>query len=214
MKNEESNLVWRLSRYLESNGESLAIANTAEGKALTDALRAWVVAGMPRQKHGLSATLADRAPQMADNAGYVSYIARDAGCLPCNDGWGAVVSACSVLSTIFNSEDRLHELVTCYTLTRASDPTGVSGTGDVAYVTLLTTPDGSVTGCLVDWLGETPTHTWHRSMESVERVHCHGGASVLVPREVDEAGRQELAIRGMLASTVRTGQWGVFGHMT
>ena len=157
---------------------------------------------------GLSKGMELRANDLRDNARYIAFLARDSGNLPLHDGWGAVIGSLKALSSIFERPDDLHGLVTCYSLQRNTDVTGISGTGIVAHVTLIRNPRGDEVGVLVDWLGDTPTHIWHRSMASVEQVHCHGGASVLVEREVKEAEKQSLAIRAMLVSECRTEQWG------
>ena len=63
-----------------------------------------------------------------------------------------------------------------FTLHRAEDPSGVSGTGVVAegwessdgkWVTLL-------------WLSETPSLCIYRDIREVENIHGHGGKSQIV----------------------------------
>lgn len=57
-------------------------------------------------------------------------------------------------------------------LDRTVDVTGVSGTGCVAQGVVFT--DGTV---VLRWFGQNATTTIHSSMESVEVIHLHGGAS-------------------------------------
>jgi hypothetical protein len=61
-----------------------------------------------------------------------------------------------------------------FRIDRYADPTGVSGTGCVAQGVVFS--DGST---VVRWLGKSPTTTVHDSVESVEAIHLHGGASKL-----------------------------------
>lgn len=61
-----------------------------------------------------------------------------------------------------------------FRIDRRADPTGVSGTGCVAQGVVFS--DGTT---VVRWLGEHPTTTVHPSIESVEHIHLHGGASEL-----------------------------------
>ncbi|WP_282698038.1 hypothetical protein [Streptomyces sp. CC208A] len=61
-------------------------------------------------------------------------------------------------------------------LQRNTDVTGVSGTGRVADGILW--PDGTAS---VRWLGEHPSIVfWDRGQTSVDHVHGHGGATVIV----------------------------------
>jgi hypothetical protein len=61
-------------------------------------------------------------------------------------------------------------------LRRHHDVSGVSGEGWVAEGVQWT--DGEAT---IHWLSEYPTTTSHpRGMESIERVHCHEGASEVI----------------------------------
>lgn len=59
-----------------------------------------------------------------------------------------------------------------FRIDRKVDVTGVSGTGCVAQGVVFS--DGTT---VVRWLGEHPTTTVHPSVESVEHIHLHGGAS-------------------------------------
>jgi len=61
-----------------------------------------------------------------------------------------------------------------FRIDRVVDVTGVSGTGCVAQGIVFS--DGTA---VVRWLGESPTTTIHSSIESVEKIHLHGGASKL-----------------------------------
>jgi hypothetical protein len=63
---------------------------------------------------------------------------------------------------------------------RDVDVSGVSGTGHVAEVAVFS--DGQAA---VHWLGDFPTTTPHVSMESVERIHAHNGATRFVPEDKD-----------------------------
>lgn len=60
-------------------------------------------------------------------------------------------------------------------LWRREDISGVSGTGVVAEGVVF--DDSAV---VVRWRGESPTTTVHANIASVERVHCHGGATRLL----------------------------------
>lgn len=59
-----------------------------------------------------------------------------------------------------------------FKLLRREDVTGVSGTGIVAEGVEFS--DGS---CVVRWLSNHPTTVTHDSIESVEAIHGHGGAT-------------------------------------
>jgi hypothetical protein len=61
-----------------------------------------------------------------------------------------------------------------FRIDRMQDLTGVSGTGCVAQGVVFS--DGTT---VVRWLGKSPTTTVHPSIESVEAIHLHGGASKL-----------------------------------
>lgn len=62
-----------------------------------------------------------------------------------------------------------------FLLWRRKDVTGVSGLGIVAQGVVF------ADGCtVVRWRGETVTTTVHNDLASVERVHCHAGATKLV----------------------------------
>ncbi|WP_216651523.1 hypothetical protein [Actinomadura litoris] len=62
-----------------------------------------------------------------------------------------------------------------FQLVRHRDVTGVSGAGLVADGVLW--PDGTAS---VRWRGEHPSIVfWDRGLESIERVHLHGGATVV-----------------------------------
>jgi len=187
-------------------GKSTEGDGTTSSAAIDAALEALALKRTPPE--GLGKGLALRAKDMGDSANYLTFITRDARELPPNDGWGSVIGVFESLQAILAKPERLHELVTCYQLSRRQDVTGVSGEGVVAYATAIRTPRGEEAGVLVDLLGETKTHTWHKDMDSVRRVHCHDGATVLEPREVDETGRQELAIRAMLVGSCKVDQWG------
>jgi hypothetical protein len=60
----------------------------------------------------------------------------------------------------------------CFYIDRMVDVSGVSGTGCVAQGVVFS--DGTT---VVRWLGDMPTTTVHQSIESVEHIHLHGGAS-------------------------------------
>lgn len=57
-----------------------------------------------------------------------------------------------------------------FKLVRETDVSGISGTGDVAEGIVFT--DGTV---VLRWTTETPTTVIHDSLESVNRIHGHGG---------------------------------------
>lgn len=66
-----------------------------------------------------------------------------------------------------------------FALDRHHDPTGVSGTGVVAFGTLYPVT-GKVT---LSWLGETsgyPAVGVYDSIGAVEHIHCHDGATEIV----------------------------------
>lgn len=64
-----------------------------------------------------------------------------------------------------------------FALVREYDPTGVSGTGTVAWGTQF--PDDTV---VLRWcVSDLPASTVvHENLESVELIHLHGGASRIV----------------------------------
>lgn len=59
-----------------------------------------------------------------------------------------------------------------FRLDRDRDVSGVSGTGCVAQGVVFS--DGTT---VIRWLGSSPTTTVHDSVESVERIHLHDGAT-------------------------------------
>lgn len=61
-----------------------------------------------------------------------------------------------------------------FELVRHADVTGVSGTGVVADGAVF--PDGAT---VVHWRGDRPSTVVWGSIEDVERVHGHGGATVI-----------------------------------
>lgn len=64
-----------------------------------------------------------------------------------------------------------------FALMRHADVTGISGTGRVAEGEVL--DDGRA---VVRWAGQWPTITIHeRGVDSVRAIHCHGGATEIVP---------------------------------
>jgi hypothetical protein len=61
-------------------------------------------------------------------------------------------------------------------LDRLVDVSGISGTGCVAWG--VRWPDGTVS---IRWCSEDPSFVnWERGMESVERIHGHGGSTRIV----------------------------------
>lgn len=62
----------------------------------------------------------------------------------------------------------------CFQLVRFKDPSGVSGTGVVAYG--VEWPDKTVS---LRWQGADPAFANWGSIEAVERVHGHGGLTVV-----------------------------------
>lgn len=85
-----------------------------------------------------------------------------------------------------------------FVLDRNVDVTGVSGTGVVAVGCLFVDADIAV----VHWLSEFPTSVvWHsRGMESVEKVHGHGGHTRIVFLD-DEVGG-ELDLYGLIEANL------------
>lgn len=82
--------------------------------------------------------------------------------------------------------NRTEEQAFPFDLIRHEDETGISGTGHVAIG--IRYPSG---GCLVRWLGATPTLTWHPGgLYSVEAIHGHGGKTRIMvnrwPREAPD----------------------------
>jgi hypothetical protein len=69
-------------------------------------------------------------------------------------------------------------------LRRTDDPTGVSGTGDVAEGVLFT--NGVA---VLQWTSAFPTSVvFHqRGMESIEKIHGHGGTTEIVWLDEPEA---------------------------
>lgn len=61
-----------------------------------------------------------------------------------------------------------------FRLIRKEDPTGVSGVGRVAEGVLFT--DGNAS---LRWLGENATTVVHPSMDTIENIHLHGGATFI-----------------------------------
>lgn len=57
-----------------------------------------------------------------------------------------------------------------FALRRDTDPTGMSGTGTVAYGATL--PDGRA---IVQWLSDRPSTVVWRSVADAEHIHSHGG---------------------------------------
>lgn len=78
-----------------------------------------------------------------------------------------------------------------FLLWRRQDPTGVSGTGIVAEGVVF--GDGST---VVRWRGETRTTTVHEGLTSVERVHCHAGATRLLWCDESYDGPRPCSILG------------------
>lgn len=64
-----------------------------------------------------------------------------------------------------------------FALRRDEDPTGMSGTGTVAYGATL--PDGRA---VVQWLGDRPSTVGWRRVVDAEYIHSHGGTA---PTAVD-----------------------------
>lgn len=69
---------------------------------------------------------------------------------------------------------------------RVEDVAGVSGTGIVAQGTEFDDKTAAVR-----WLGEVATTTLHRDIDSVERIHCHKGRSVICWTDDDVFRRGE-----------------------
>lgn len=69
----------------------------------------------------------------------------------------------------------MDELPRRFYLEREVDVTGVSGTGVVAYGVAF--PDGT---CVVRWMGERRSTVVWPSIEDVEAIHGHGGATRVV----------------------------------
>ncbi|XTZ13870.1 hypothetical protein ACQSSU_20450 [Micromonospora echinospora] len=57
-----------------------------------------------------------------------------------------------------------------FALRRDADPTGMSGTGTIAYGATL--PDGRA---IVQWLGDRPSTVVWRNTDDAEYIHSHGG---------------------------------------
>ncbi len=73
-----------------------------------------------------------------------------------------------------------HSVPRVFILTRHRDPSGISGTGDVAEG--VEWSDGTVS---LRWKGEHPSITfWQNGVPAVEAVHGHGGATKV--RYLDE----------------------------
>ena len=64
-----------------------------------------------------------------------------------------------------------------FALRRDADPTGMSGTGTIAYGATL--PDGRA---IVQWLGDRPSTVIWRNTDDAEYIHSHGGTS---PTRID-----------------------------
>jgi hypothetical protein len=87
-------------------------------------------------------------------------------------------------------------------LDRKKDVAGVSGTGRVAEGCLFTNGKVAIT-----WVGEHKTVTTHDNMQSVQDVHCHGGATRIT--WVDDEAPMDLMERAikMAGQMNRKGDW-------
>lgn len=70
-----------------------------------------------------------------------------------------------------------------FALQRDDDPTGMSGTGVIAYGEQL--PDGRV---LLRWVGPTPSTVVWTSVDDLVHIHSHAGRSRTYVRWLDETG--------------------------
>lgn len=103
--------------------------------------------------------------------------------------------------------------VKVWTLQRYTDPTGLSGTGVVAFAAELPAGDGSARVALSRWATRTPppghpvpvhqTSIW-ASVAEIEAVHGHGGATELVPEPISPGRVRLVALSTLgLDSTAR-----------
>jgi len=70
-----------------------------------------------------------------------------------------------------------------FKLFRKADPTGISGVGIVAEGVEFS--DGT---CVLRWRSNHPTTVSHDSVESVEALHSHGGATEI--RWIDQSAQR------------------------
>lgn len=66
------------------------------------------------------------------------------------------------------------DTIKLYKLVRNKDVTGLSGTGDVAFIAKL--PSGR---CVMEWTSNHPTITIFANLDELILIHGHNGSSVL-----------------------------------
>ena len=68
----------------------------------------------------------------------------------------------------------VNETIKAFYLERLKDESGVSGTGIVAYGTIL--PSGH---CVLEWVSLHSSINIYKNIQDVELIHLHGGSTVL-----------------------------------
>jgi hypothetical protein len=79
------------------------------------------------------------------------------------------------VTTITATTDPSHELPRRFVLDRVTDPTGISGTGVVAWGVEF--PDGT---CVIRWATATRSTAVYGSLADVHAIHRHGGATEVI----------------------------------